>query len=181
MESNAREVTTLAGGCFWCIEAVFLELNGVTTVESGYTGGEVPNPTYDAVCSGATGHAEVVQVTFDPAVVSFEEVLHVFFSVHDPTTLNQQGPDVGTQYRSAVYYHNDEQREVAERVIAEVGAEGVWNNPIVTEVTPLEEYYPAEAYHQEYYRRNPEQFYCQIVIAPKMEKFRQKYGERVRG
>jgi peptide-methionine (S)-S-oxide reductase len=170
-----RETVTLGGGCFWCLEAVYLELRGVEQVVSGYAGGGVPNPTYEQVCSGRTGHAEVVQVTFDPAVVSFRDILHVFFSIHDPTTLNRQGADVGTQYRSAIFYHSPEQKTTAEDVIREVQAEGIWRAPIVTEVTPLDHFYPAEAYHQRYFERNPNQGYCQVVIAPKVAKFRQKY------
>jgi peptide-methionine (S)-S-oxide reductase len=179
-ESDAREVATLGGGCFWCLEAVFDELQGVTDVVSGYTGGQVESPTYEQVCSGWTGHAEVVQVTFDPAEVSFREILEVFFAVHDPTTLNRQGNDVGPQYRSAVFHHSEEQREAAERLIAELDAEGVWEAPIVTEVTPLPRFHPAEAYHQEYFRRNPNQGYCQYVVAPKVAKFRQKFRDRMK-
>jgi peptide-methionine (S)-S-oxide reductase len=172
---EGNEVATLAGGCFWCLEAVFDDLKGVEDVVSGYTGGSVPNPTYEHVCSGATGHAEVVQVTFDPSVVSFRELLEVFFTIHDPTTLNRQGADVGTQYRSAIYYHTPEQKATAEQVIEELDREGVWDAPIVTEVAPLTEFFPAEEYHQEYYRRNPNQGYCQMVIAPKVAEFRSKY------
>ncbi|MFO7321944.1 MAG: peptide-methionine (S)-S-oxide reductase MsrA [Chloroflexota bacterium] len=182
MTQNAQgmEVATLGGGCFWCLEAVYDQLKGVTDVVSGYAGGHVPNPTYQQVCSGATGHAEVVQITFDPAVVSFEDLLHVFFTIHDPTTLNRQGADVGTQYRSVIFYHTPEQKETAERVIAELEAQQVWDQPIVTEVTPLDAFYPAEDYHQEYFARNPYQGYCQVVIAPKVAKFRQKYMERLK-
>lgn len=174
-ENDQREVATLGGGCFWCIEAVFDELRGVEGVVSGYTGGHMPNPSYDVVCSGITGHAEVVQVTFDPAEVSFREILEVFFTVHDPTTLNRQGADVGTQYRSAIFYHSDAQRDTAREVIRDLEAEGVWENPIVTQVVPATEFYPAESYHQEYFARNPRQGYCQIVIAPKVSHFRSKY------
>jgi peptide-methionine (S)-S-oxide reductase len=173
--SRTTEVATLGGGCFWCLEAVYEELRGVEKVESGYSGGTVPDPTYRQVCTGTTGHAEVVQVTFDPEVVSFEEILEVFFTIHDPTTLNRQGADVGTQYRSAIFYHDEEQRRVAEEVIAELEARHLWDNPIVTEVTPFDAFYRAEDYHQEYYRNNPEQPYCQVVIAPKVAKFRSKY------
>jgi peptide-methionine (S)-S-oxide reductase len=175
MQNDQREVATLGGGCFWCLEAVFDELRGVESVVSGYTGGRMPNPSYEAVCSGITGHAEVVQVTFDPAEVSFRELLEVFFTIHDPTTLNRQGADVGTQYRSAVFYHSDEQRDTAREVIRDLEAEGVWESPIVTQVVPLTEFYPAEKYHQEYYARNPRQGYCQVVIAPKVSQFRSKY------
>ena len=180
MESTNREVATLGGGCFWCLEPVYDDLKGVEDVVSGYTGGTVPNPSYEAVCSGTTGHAEVVQITFDPAVVSFREILEVFFTIHDPTTLNRQGADVGTQYRSAVFYHSPEQKATAEEVIAELEREKVWDDPIVTQVVPLTEFYPAEAYHQEYYRRNPYAGYCQVVIAPKVAKFRQKYLEKLK-
>jgi peptide-methionine (S)-S-oxide reductase len=180
MDSPRTEVATLGGGCFWCLEAVYDELRGVEKVESGYTGGPVPNPTYRQVCTGTTGHAEVVQVTFDPEVVSFREILEVFFTIHDPTTLNRQGADVGPQYRSAVFYHDEEQRRVAEEVISELEAEGVWDDPIVTEVTPFDVFYVAEDYHQEYYRNNGYQPYCQVVIAPKVAKFRKQYLERLK-
>ena len=173
--SPNREVATLGAGCFWCVEAVFDELRGVETVESGYSGGQVPNPSYEQVCAGRTGHAEVIQITFDPEVVSFREVLEVFFTVHDPTTLNRQGADVGTQYRSAIFYHSPEQKATAEQVIAEMNQAGIWNDPIVTEVSEFSEFFPAGEYHRDYYRRNPNQGYCQIVIAPKVAKFRQKY------
>ncbi len=178
--SESREVATLAGGCFWCLEAVYDELNGVTDVVSGYSGGRRPNPTYDQVCGGTTGHAEVVQVTFDPAVVSFRELLEVFFTIHDPTTLNRQGADVGTQYRSAVFYNSPEQKATAEQVIAELNEAKIWGAPIVTEVTPLSEFYPAEEYHQEYFARNPGQGYCQFVVAPKVAKFRSKYLQKLK-
>jgi peptide-methionine (S)-S-oxide reductase len=172
---SERAVATLAGGCFWCLEAVFEQLRGVERVESGYAGGTVANPTYPQVCSGATGHAEVVQVTFDPALISFREILEVFFTFHDPTTLNRQGPDVGTQYRSAVFYHTPEQKQIAEQVIADLSASGTWDSPIVTEVTPLAQFYPAEDYHQGYYRQNPTQGYCRAIIAPKVAKFRKHF------
>jgi len=171
---------TLAGGCFWCLEAVFDELEGVIEVESGYTGGKIANPTYKQVCTGSTGHAEVVQITFEPGVLSFRELLDVFFSIHDPTTLNRQGNDVGTQYRSAIFYHTPEQKQIAEQVIAELSAAKAWPNRIVTEVTPLTAYTPAEAYHQEYYEHNGTQPYCQIVVAPKLAKFRKKYAVRLK-
>ena len=174
-----REVATLAGGCFWCLEAVFEQLKGVEKVVSGYMGGHVRNPGYHAVCSGNTGHAEVVQVTFDPRQVSYRELLEVFFTIHDPTTLNRQGGDVGTQYRSAVFTHGPEQEQTAREVIRDIEAEGVWENPIVTQVEPAPEFYPAEPYHQQYFRRNPGQGYCQVVIAPKVSKFRQKYLARL--
>jgi peptide-methionine (S)-S-oxide reductase len=174
------ERTTLAGGCFWCLEAVFLELKGVERVESGYAGGHLPNPAYEQVCTGATGHAEVVQVTFDPAVITFRDLLRVFFTLHDPTTLNRQGADVGTQYRSAIFYHSLEQQAVAAEAIAEIAAAGVWPGRIVTDVAPLDVFYPAEEYHHDYYRRNPRQGYCQIVIAPKVAKLRQEFFEKLR-
>jgi peptide-methionine (S)-S-oxide reductase len=174
------ETATLAGGCFWCLEAVYDELKGVTDVVSGYTGGRVPNPSYEAVCSGSTGHAEVVQLTFDPNVVSYEDLLHVFFTIHDPTTLNRQGADAGTQYRSAIYFHSPEQKATAEKVIAEITAEKLWNNPIVTEVAPIEKFYAAEDYHQEYFVKHPYAGYCQVVIAPKVSKFRQKYFQQLK-
>lgn len=173
--SPNREVATLGAGCFWCVEAVFDELRGVEMVESGYSGGQLPNPSYEQVCTGRTGHAEVIQITFDPEVVSFREVLEVFFTVHDPTTLNRQGADVGTQYRSAIFYHSPEQKATAEQVIAEMNQAGIWNDQMVTEVSEFSEFFPAGEYHRDYYRRNPNQGYCQIVIAPKVAKFRQKY------
>ena len=177
---SRTEVATLGGGCFWCLEAVYDELRGVLSVESGYSGGEVVNPTYRQVCTGTTGHAEVVQVTFDPEAVSFREILEVFFTIHDPTTLNRQGADVGPQYRSAIFYHDEEQRRVAEEVISDVEARGVWDDPIVTEVTPFDTFYVAEDYHQEYFARNGYQPYCQVVIAPKVAKFRKQYLERLK-
>jgi peptide-methionine (S)-S-oxide reductase len=173
--SSRMEVATLAGGCFWCLEAVYEELQGVEKVESGYSGGTVPNPTYQQVCTGTTGHAEVVQVTFDPEVVSFREILEIFFTIHDPTTLNRQGADVGTQYRSAIFYHDEEQKRVAQEVIAELEARHLWDDPIVTEVTPFDTFYVAEDYHQGYYRNNEYQPYCQVVIAPKVAEFRKQY------
>jgi peptide-methionine (S)-S-oxide reductase len=176
-----RELATLGGGCFWCLEAVFKDLRGVESVVSGYAGGEMANPTYEQVCGGRTGHAEVVQITFDPTVVSYRDLLSVFFVIHDPTTLNRQGADVGTQYRSAIFYHSDEQKRVAEEVIAEIASSGIWKNPIVTEVTPVPEFYSAEDYHQEYFARNPNQGYCQVVVAPKVAKFRSKFLAKLRG
>jgi peptide-methionine (S)-S-oxide reductase len=175
-----REVATLGGGCFWCTEAVFDELRGVERVESGYSGGATANPTYQEVCSGTTGHAEVVRVTFDPRIISFKEILQVFFSVHDPTTLNRQGADVGTQYRSVIFYHDAEQRRVAEEVIRELDAQKIWDGPIVTEVAPFEAFYEAEDYHQEYFRLNASQPYCRMVVAPKVAKFRQYYREKLK-
>jgi len=177
---DGRERATLAGGCFWCLEAVFKDLRGVERVVSGYAGGDAPEPTYYQVCAGTTGHAEVVQITFDPHVVSFRELLEVFFTIHDPTTLNRQGADVGTQYRSAVFYHTPEQRDATEQVIAELSAERVWDAPIVTEVAPLKEFYAAEDYHQNYFENNPAQPYCRAVVAPKVAKFRQKFLEKLK-
>lgn len=176
--ANNQEVITLGGGCFWCLEAVYLEVQGVEQVVSGYSGGHVPSPSYKAVCTGQTGHAEVVQVTFNPDVISLREILGVFFTIHDPTTLNRQGADVGTQYRSAIFYHNQQQKETAEAFIAELDEEGVWDDPIVTEVTAFDTFYPAEDYHQEYYKYNSQQPYCQVVIAPKLAKFRAKYAHK---
>jgi peptide-methionine (S)-S-oxide reductase len=175
-----REVATLAGGCFWCLEAVYDELKGVEDVVSGYTGGHVPNPGYRLVCTGTTGHAEVVQVTYDAEVVSFRDLLNVFFTIHDPTTLNRQGADVGTQYRSAIFYHTPEQKAIAEQTIAELNASGIWGAPIVTEVTELGKFYPAEDYHQEYFAKNPNQGYCRAVVAPKVAKFRKQFYEQLR-
>ena len=177
---NEKEMATLGGGCFWCLEAVYEQLQGVEKVESGYSGGAVKNPSYELVCTGTTGHAEVVQITFDPEVITFKELLGVFFTIHDPTTLNRQGADVGTQYRSVIFYHGDEQRVVAEEVIREIEAAGIWDRPIVTEVTPFEVFYKAEDYHQEYFRRNPGQSYCRVVIAPKVAKFRKEHMARLK-
>jgi len=177
---KSTEKATLAGGCFWCLEAVYDELKGVEDVVSGYSGGNVPNPSYEMVCSGRTGHAEVVHVSFDPKAISFKEILQVFFTIHDPTTLNRQGPDVGTQYRSAIFYHTPEQKAVAEQVIKDFELAHIWNAPIVTELKPFERFYPAEAYHQEYFSRNPNQQYCRIVIAPKVAKFRKQFLDKLR-
>jgi peptide-methionine (S)-S-oxide reductase len=174
------EVATLAGGCFWCLEAVYDQMKGVASVESGYMGGTMANPTYEQVCGGSTGHAEVVQIRFDPAVVSFSDLLQVFFVIHDPTTPDRQGNDVGTQYRSAIFYHSPEQKATAERVIADIGREGLYRDPIVTEVVPASSFYAAERYHQEYYARNPNQPYCQYVVAPKVAKFRKNFIERLK-
>ena len=174
------ETATLAGGCFWCLEAAFQQLKGVSGVTSGYAGGTVPNPTYEAVCSGRTGHAEVTQVEFDPTVISYRDLLDVFFTIHDPTTLNQQGGDVGTQYRSAIFYQSPEQERVAREVIAALEATHVWDDPIVTEIVPLTAFYPAEAYHRDYYNRNQNQPYCRAVIAPKVAKLRKHYLERLK-
>lgn len=177
---SSLETATLAGGCFWCLEAVFDQLNGVTDVVSGYSNGHVKNPTYREVCGGLTGHAEVVQVTFDPAVIAFRDILDVFFTIHDPTTLNRQGNDVGTQYRSGIYYHSPEQKATAEQVIAEVTAAKLWPNPIVTEVEPVSNYSSAEDYHQEYFVNNPSQPYCQVIVAPKVAKFRKQHLDRLK-
>lgn len=177
---SENQTATLAGGCFWCLEAVFDDLKGVLSVESGYSGGTVVNPSYQAVCTGATGHAEVVRVEFDPQAISFADLLRVFFSIHDPTTLNRQGADVGTQYRSAIFYHNDGQKQTAEEIIRELGAADLWPDPIVTEVSALVNYYPAEDYHQEYFASNPSQPYCAAVVAPKVAKFRKQFMERLK-
>lgn len=175
------EKATLGAGCFWCVEAVYQNLAGVQSVVSGYAGGHVPNPTYEQVCTGSTGHAEVAQITFDPAVISYAEILDVFWRTHDPTTLNRQGADVGTQYRSVIFYHSDEQRRIAEESKAAADASGAWKNPIVTEIAPLAEFYPAEDYHQNYFRRNPHQPYCQMVVAPKVEKFKLIFSAKLKG
>jgi peptide-methionine (S)-S-oxide reductase len=174
------ETAMLAAGCFWCVEAVFDDLKGVKDVVSGYSGGHKDNPTYQEVCSETTGHAEVVQIRFDPTELTFRDLLQVFFTVHDPTTLNRQGGDVGTSYRSAIFYHSDEQKRVAEEVIAEITAEGIYDNPIVTEVKPVDRFWPAEDYHQEYFANNPNQPYCAAVVAPKVAKFRQKFLSRLK-
>jgi peptide-methionine (S)-S-oxide reductase len=173
--SNNLQTATLAGGCFWCLEAVFDEIKGVHSVESGYAGGHVPNPTYRQVCNGDTGHAEVVQIRFDPNIVSYRDLLNVFFAIHDPTTLNRQGADVGTQYRSAIFYHDEEQKRTAEELIRELGTQKIWDDPIVTEVTQFDQFYMAENYHQEYFARNPYQPYCMAVVAPKVAKFRKHF------
>lgn len=172
--SEAKEIATLGGGCFWCLEAVYIGLRGVESAVSGYMGGKA-NPTYEAVCGGDTGHAEVVQVTFDPAVVSFEEILEVFFVIHDPTTRDRQGNDVGSQYRSVIFYHAPEQKAAAEKVIGRLSAAGLWRKPVVTEVVPATTFYRAEEYHQNYFERNPYQPYCQFVVAPKVAKFRKEF------
>jgi peptide-methionine (S)-S-oxide reductase len=175
-----REVATLAAGCFWCIETVYDQLKGVEKVVSGYTGGMIPNPSYQQVCTGTTGHAEAVQVTFDPTVVSFKEVLEIFFTIHDPTTLNRQGGDIGTQYRSAIFYDSPEQKAIADEVILDLSSKGLWERPIVTEVTPMTEFFPAEDYHQGYYEQNPAQPYCRAVIEPKVAKFRKYYFDKLK-
>lgn len=175
MAEEERETATFAGGCFWCMEAVFEQVKGVERVVSGYTGGHMESPSYQQVCTGTTGHAEAVQVAFDPSTVSYRDLLEIFFGVHDPTTVDRQGHDIGSQYRSAVFYRTPEQRAAAERVIAEIEEAGVWDAPIVTKLQPLGAFYPAEEYHREYYRNNPDQPYCRAVIAPKVAKFRQKH------
>jgi len=179
MNTNLQ-TATLAGGCFWCLEAVYDEVKGVQGVESGYAGGHVDNPSYRAVCNGDTGHAEVIQVHFDPNVVSYRDLLNVFFAIHDPTTLNRQGADVGTQYRSAIFYHDDEQKKTAEELIKDLNAQQIWDRPIVTEVAPLDKFYMAEDYHQEYFARNPYQPYCMAVVSPKVSKFRKHFIEMLK-
>ena len=178
--TNPTEVATLAGGCFWCLEAVYDQLIGVSDVVSGYSRGQVVDPSYKAVCTGKTGHTECAQLTFDPSVISYREILEVFFTIHDPTTLNRQGADVGTQYRSAIFFHSPEQKATAVQVMHELELENIWGKPIVTEITPLSIFYPAEDYHQEYFQRNPYAGYCTAVIAPKVAKFRNKYLEKLK-
>jgi len=180
MTDEGKEIATLAGGCFWCIEAVYDDLKGVESVESGYMGGKTANPSYEEICSGETGHAEVVQLTFDPKRVSFREILEVFFVIHDPTTLNRQGNDVGTQYRSAIFHHSAEQKAAAEQVIAKLGTAKIYEGPIVTEVVPASKFHVAEDYHQEYFRRNPAQSYCAFVVRPKVAKFRKHFLEKLK-
>jgi peptide-methionine (S)-S-oxide reductase len=175
---TVSEVATLAGGCFWCIEAIFQEVEGVEKVIPGYTGGTTISPTYEEVCTDRSGHAEAVQVTFNPAKISYREILEVFFSVHDPMTLNQQGPDKGTQYRSAIFYHNEQQRAIAKELVQELNGAHLWNKPIVTQIAPLDKFYPAEEYHREYFSRHPEQAYCKTVILPKLTKFRKQWTKR---
>jgi peptide-methionine (S)-S-oxide reductase len=179
LTEGSREIATLAGGCFWCTEAIFTELKGVISVMPGYSGGSVPNPSYEQVCTGRTGHAEAIQVVFDPSVISYHDLLLIFFSTHDPTTLNRQGHDVGTQYRSAVYYHSPQQLQTAQEVVKEIAANKLWRAPLVTELAPFRAFYPAEEYHREYFRRNPSQAYCQMVIEPKVAKFRKQFVARL--
>lgn len=179
MSDDTLELATLGGGCFWCLEAVYEQVEGVRSVKSGYAGGHVPDPTYRAVCDGTTGHAEVVQVRFDPAVIPYREILEIFFVIHDPTQLNRQGNDVGTQYRSVVFTHSDAQAETARALIRELDEDGPWDGPIVTQVEPLPTFYPAEAYHDSYFRRNPSQPYCQVVVSPKVAKFRKRFAHRI--
>ncbi|HMC13110.1 MAG TPA: peptide-methionine (S)-S-oxide reductase MsrA [Gallionellaceae bacterium] len=180
MKNDGRQVATFAGGCFWCLEAVFEQVCGVGGVVSGYTGGELPNPGYEAVCSGKTGHAEAVQITYDAEQITYEELLGIFFSIHDPTTPNRQGNDAGTQYRSAIFYHGDGQRKEAEAMIAELNKKRIWQAPIVTEVAAAQVFYPAEENHQHYFARHPEQGYCQFTITPKLAKFREYFGRLVK-
>ena len=179
MTNPSIETATLGGGCFWCLEAVYQEMAGVRSVQSGYSGGARRNPTYEQVCSGATGHAEVVQIAFDPSETPYREILQVFFSIHDPTTPNRQGADVGTQYRSVIFYHSEDQKQAAEAMIRELDASGVLGAPVVTQVAPLEAFYPAEDYHRDYYRQHPEQAYCRMVIDPKVAKFRARYFDKL--
>lgn len=180
MGENQYEIATLAGGCFWCLEAVFLELRGVQRVDSGYAGGHVLYPAYEQVCAGVTGHAEVVRITFSPDEISFRELLEVFFTIHDPTTVNRQGADVGTQYRSAIFYHSPEQEAVASEVIGELDGRGFWRSPIVTELVPAGQFFAAEAYHRNYFARNPSQGYCRVVVAPKVAKARAKFMKKLK-
>ena len=179
-QETSPEIATLAGGCFWCIEAVFREVDGIEKVVSGYAGGSTPNPAYQQVCTGQTGHAEAVRVKFNPSKISYREILEIFFSVHDPTTLNRQGADVGTQYRSAIFYHNEQQKAIAEELIGELNRAKLWKNPIVTQVVPVNTFYQAEEYHQEYFSRHPEQGYCQVVISPKVSKFRKQRATKLK-
>lgn len=178
--SETYELATIAGGCFWCLEAVYLELNGIIKVDSGYSGGHTTNPSYEDVCSGETGHAEAVQILFDSKVITYREILQIFFSIHDPTLLNRQGPDVGTQYRSMIFYHSDGQKRTAEEVIREINEGNIWGRPAVTELVPFRLFYKAEQYHQNYFKNNPQQGYCRVVIAPKVAKFRKEYFDRLR-
>lgn len=178
-DEQGTQTATLAGGCFWCLEAIYDQLRGVLDVVSGYSGGAVANPSYEQVCTGRTGHAEVVNITFDPQAISYRDLLEVFFTIHDPTTLNQQGADVGTQYRSAIFYRSPQQKAAAEAVMAEVAAQKLWDAPLVTQLVPFAAFYPAEEYHTRYFERNPYQGYCQIVIAPKVAKFRKQFLEKL--
>lgn len=179
-ETPRTEIATLAGGCFWCLQPVFEDLQGVVKAEVGYTGGHAPNPSYELVCTDRTGHSEAVRVEFDPEVLSYEDLLRIFFTVHDPTTLNRQGHDVGTQYRSAIFFHSPDQKAAAERVIAEMEAARLWGNPFVTELAPAGPWYRAEEYHQDYFRKNPDAGYCRAVVAPKVAKFRKQFGARLK-
>lgn len=174
------KLATLAGGCFWCVEAVFSIIKGIQKVEPGYTGGSVPNPSYEQVSTGTTGHAEAAQITFDPTIISFKEILEIFFATHDPTTLNRQGGDIGTQYRSAIFYHDEEQKTIAQKVIDSLNKEGIWDKPIVTVLEPLKVFYYAETYHKDYYKKHPKQEYCQVVIEPKLSKLRERYMDKIK-
>src|SRR5690554_3458599 len=176
----ATELATLGGGCFWCLEAAYGAVEGIEAVQSGYAGGDVPNPSYQQVCTGRTGHAEVVQLRYAPEVIGYRDLLEIFFTLHDPTTLNRQGADVGTQYRSVIFHHDEEQRRIAEELMRELSEAGIWQDPIVTQLEPLPTFYPAEDYHRDYYVRNTEQPYCQVVIAPKLSKLRQKFAARLK-
>lgn len=178
--SNEVEITTLGGGCFWCVEAVYQNVKGVQQVVSGYAGGTVEHPTYQQICTGNTGHAEVTQITFDPQTISFADLLYIFWRTHDPTTLNRQGADVGPQYRSVIFYHDEEQKTIAENSKRETDASGLWPAPIVTQIVPLTDFYKAETYHQNYYRQNPNQPYCRVVIDPKIRKFKKEFRERLK-
>ena len=180
IENKNLEVATLAGGCFWCTEAAFNIIKGVERIEPGYTGGTVPNPTYEEVSTGTTGHAEAAQIFFDPKVISYKEILEIFFTMHDPTSLNRQGADVGTQYRSAIFYHNQEQKDTAEKLIDELTKEGIWNKPMVTEIVPLKVFYNAETYHKDYFKKHPKEPYCQAVIAPKIAKLQQRFIDKIK-
>jgi peptide-methionine (S)-S-oxide reductase len=177
---DSLQIATFGSGCFWCTEAIFERLNGVVKVESGYSGGKIESPTYEEVCTGTTGYAEVTQITYDPSIISFDELLEVFWKTHDPTTLNRQGNDVGTQYRSVIFYHNEEQKELAEKYKTELDKSGAWDNPIVTEISPFSNFYSAEGYHQDYYENNPNQGYCAFVIAPKVEKFEKVFKNKLK-
>jgi peptide-methionine (S)-S-oxide reductase len=179
-DEGKLNLTTFGSGCFWCSEAIFERVKGVTKVVSGYTGGNIPNPTYEAVCSGKTGHAEVIQITYDPKIVSYDELLEIFWKTHDPTTLNRQGADVGTQYRSVIFYNDEDQKKKAENYKAELNKAGIWKDPIVTEISPLKKFYPAEKYHQDYYEQNPNQGYCSFVITPKIEKFEKIFKDKLK-
>jgi peptide-methionine (S)-S-oxide reductase len=179
-EPNQLEIATLGGGCFWCLEAIYNELKGIIKVESGYAGATIPNPTYKQVCTGTTGHAEVIQISYNPNLITYREILEIFFTMHDPTTLNRQDNDVGTQYRSIILYHNQNQKQTAEKIINEITQEKIWNTPIVTQIEPYQTFYKAEDYHQEYYKKNPEQYYCKIIIEPKIAKLRNQYFEKLK-
>ena len=179
-ENKNLEVATLAAGCFWCTEAAFNIIKGVERIEPGYTGGTIINPTYEEVSTGTTGHAEAAQIYFDPKVITYKEILEVFFTMHDPTSLNRQGADIGTQYRSAIFYHNQQQKETAEKLIAELAREGIWDKPIVTEIVPLKTFYSAETYHKDYYKKHPKEPYCQAVIAPKIAKLQQRFIDKIK-